>query len=274
MSIDKTAEPPSRRDIEISGRRAAEPPRRRALLQSLLPKTVKGRERLRIAVILAGALLMGYLVTWVAYPAPLVSSDIALDRLLGLPLEAARSELTGQGFRVRVENPVADPVIPSGHVVWQDPPPGTLLPRTGSVVSLTPSSGPAQVAIPDVLGFDLDAARQVVAAAGFRIGTVDSLVSSTEAGVIVATRPETGAYRAPGTALDLVVSRGAADIRVPNLVGIGKEDARQRLEDAGLKLGTISTRSGRGNSGVVVEQRPGAGMLSPRGARVSIVIVP
>lgn len=250
-----------------------EPPRRRAVLASLLPKTVKGRERLRMGVILAGALALGYFVTCVAYPAPLVSSDVALDRLLGLPLEAARSELARQGFRVRIENPMADPVIPSDHVVWQDPPPGTLLPKSGSVVSLTPSSGPAQVAVPDVIGFDLDAARQVVAAAGLRIGKVDSLVSSTEAGIIVTTRPETGASRPPGTTLDLVVSRGAADIRVPNLVGIGKEDARQRLEAAGLKLGTISTRAGNGNSGVVVEQRPNAGMLSPKGARVSIVVI-
>jgi eukaryotic-like serine/threonine-protein kinase len=254
--------------------KAAELSRRRLVAASLLPKTVQGRERLRIGVILAGALALGYFVTCVAYPAPLVSSDVALDRLLGLPLDAARSEITRQGFRVRVENPVADPVIPSGHVVWQDPPPGTLLPRGGTVVSLTPSSGPAQVAVPDVIGFDLDAARQVVAAAGLRIGTIDSLVSSTEAGVIVATRPETGAFRPPGTTLDLVVSRGAADIRVPSLVGIGKEDARQRLEDAGLKLGTISTRTGKGASGVVVEQRPGPGMLSPKGGRVSIVVIP
>jgi serine/threonine-protein kinase len=251
----------------------AKPSSRRAVVQTLLPKTVKGRERLRIGVILAGALALGYLVTCVAYPTPLVSSDVAVDRLLGLPLEAARTELTRQGFRVRIENPVADPVIPSGHVVWQDPPPGTLLPRQGTVVSLTPSSGPAQVAVPDVIGFDLDAARQVVAAAGFRIGTIDSLVSSTEAGVIVTTRPETGAFRPPGTQLDLVVSRGAADIRVPNLLGIGKEDARQRLEDAGLKLGSISTRTGKGTSGQVVEQRPNAGMLSPKGARVSIVVI-
>lgn len=258
-----TAEPPSR----------AETPSRRAVSASLLPKTVQGRERLRIALILAGALALGYFVTCVAYPAPLVSSDVALDRVLGLPLEAARTELTGQGFRVRIENPVADPVIPSGHVVWQDPPPGTLLPREGGAVSLTPSSGPAPVAVPDVIGFDLDAARPVVAAAGLRIGTIDSLVSSTDAGVIVATRPETGAFRPPGTTLDLVVSRGAADIRVPNLVGMAREDVRQRLEDAGLKLGTISTRAGRGTSGEVVEQRPGAGMLSPKGARVSIVVV-
>jgi beta-lactam-binding protein with PASTA domain len=237
------------------------------------PRTVKGRERLRIAILLALAIGLGYLVTCFAYPSPLVPSDLALGRFLGLPLEGARDELERQGIRVRIENPVPDPVIPAGHVLWQDPPPGTLVPKAGAVVSLTPSSGPAQVAVPDVVGFDLDLARRVVAAAGLRIGAVDSLVSATETGVVVATRPATGTFQPPGTALQVVVSRGAADIRVPNLLGANKEDARQRLESAGLKLGTISTRSARrGPAGVVVDQRPGAGMLSPRGARVSIVI--
>ncbi len=241
---------------------------------TLLPRTVQGRDRLRTVTILAAALLLGYLVTCLAYPAPLVPSEVALDRFLGLPLEAAREELDKQGFRVRVENPVADPVIPDGHVVWQDPPPGTLLPKGGATVLLTPSSGPAPAAIPDVVGFDLEVARQVVSAAGFRIGKVDSLSSTTEEGVVISTRPETGAFQPPGTALELVVSRGAPDIRIPNLLGLAKEEARQRLETAGLKLGTISTRdAGQGAApGIVVDQRPGTGMMSPKGARVNIVI--
>ncbi len=226
-----------------------------------------------MAAILAAAVALGYLVTWIAYPSPLVSPDVTIGRMLGLPLESAREELELQGFRIRMENPVPDPVIPAGHVVWQDPPPGTLLPRGDGLVSLAPSSGPAPVAIPDVVGFDLDLARQVVAAAGLRVGSVDSLVSPTEAGVVVTTRPAPGSFRPPATPIELVVSRGTADIRVPSLIGLAREDARQRLESAGLKLGAISTRPARrGAAGVVVDQRPAAGMLSHRGARVNIVV--
>lgn len=221
---------------------------------------------------LVAAAGVGYVITCVAYPSPLVSRDLALGRLLGLPLEEAQREIAGQGFRLRLENPEPDPVIPPGHVVWQDPPPGTTLSK-GAMVHLTMSSGPASVAVPDVVGFDLDAARQVIRVAGLRIGKVDSLVSATEAGVIITTRPSTGASQAPGTTVDLVVSRGLADIRVPELLGISKEEARQRLESAGLKVGTIGTReAARNRSGVVVDQRPAAGMLSPRGGRVNLVI--
>ncbi|HLB54265.1 MAG TPA: PASTA domain-containing protein [Gemmatimonadales bacterium] len=239
---------------------------------ALWPLTVKGRDRLRTIVILAGAVVLGYGATWVAYPAPLVPRDFAVGRLLGLPIEEAQRELKEQGFRLELEKPETDPVIPPGHVLWQDPPPGTALPK-GAPVRLTISSGPAPVVVPDVIGFDLDAARQVVGVAGLRIGKVDSLVSATEAGVIIATRPATGSSEPPGTPVDLVVSRGAADIRVPDLLGIDQYAARDQLERAGLKVGTIGTRRvRRGPAGVVVDQRPAAGMLSPRGGRVNLVI--
>ncbi len=254
-------------------RRAAPAPHPGPGLSRLLPRTVKGRQRLRTVGILLAAVALGYVVTWIAYPSPLVSPDVAVGRLLGLPLEAARQELESQGFRVRLENPVSDPVIPAGHVVWQDPPPGTLLPKGGAVVSVIPSNGPASVPVPDVTGFDLDLARQVIGAAGLRVGAVDSVVSPTEPGVVVASRPGSGSFRPPATAVELVVSRGTADIRVPSLLGADQEEARQRLENAGLRLGSISTRPARrGAVGVVVDQRPGPGMLSPRGARVNLVI--
>ena len=236
------------------------------------PATIKGRERLGAIVILITAVALGYLVTWMAYPAPLLPHELAVGRLLGLPLDAAQHEVAAQGFRLQFESPEPDPVIPADHVVWQDPPPGTALPR-GGMVRLTVSSGPALVAVPDVIAFDLDMARQVVQAAGFRIGVVDSVASASEAGTIITTRPVTGVPRPPGTPVDLVASRGPADTKVPDLVGISLQEARRQLEGAGLKPGTIGKRSVRRSpAGMVVDQRPAAGMLSHRGGRVNLVI--
>lgn len=236
------------------------------------PATVKGRERVRTGLILGGAALAGYLVTCVAYPARLITRDEVVVRVLGLPRAAAERELEAQGFKTKIDGDEADPVIPAGHVVWQDPPPEVALPA-GATVGLTLSSGPSPVNVPDVVAFELDQARLVVEAAGLRVGSVDSIPSAAEAGVIVTSRPGTGASRAAGSAVDLVVSRGPADIRIPDVVGLKQEDARQRLEATGLKVGTITTRqSRRGGAGIVVEQRPAAGVLSPREGRVNLVI--
>jgi serine/threonine-protein kinase len=243
-----------------------------ARLQRLLPATVRGRNRLRAGLLLGGAALAGYLVTCFAYPAPLVNNDRQVGRLLGLPLETARGEIQEEGFRIRVEEAQPDPVIPEGHIVWQDPPPETAWPR-GAQVHVTPSAGPANVPVPDVASFELDQARQVVEAAGLRIGDVDTLVSSVQDGVIITTRPPIGALRPPGTRIDLVVSRGPADTRVPDVVGLKQEEARQRLEAAGLRVGTITTRTGSSREvGLVVDQRPAAGVLSPHQGRINLVV--
>ncbi len=240
-------------------------------LRRLLPVTVQGRDRLRTALILGGAVLAGYLVTCVAYPAPLMVRDREVSRVLGLPVGEAQKVLEQQGFKVKLDGEDADPVIPAGHVSWQDPAAQTVLPR-GAVVRLTASSGPAAVSVPDVIAFELDQARQVVTAAGLKVGDVDTVPSGTEAGIILSTRPPTGSHRQPGSAIVLVVSRGPADLRVPDVLGLRQEDARQRLEAAGLRVGIVTRRPERRPPGFVVEQKPGAGVLSPHEGRVNLVI--
>lgn len=243
-----------------------------ARLKKLWPVTIKGRDRLRIGLILGGATLAGYLVTCVAYPAPLIARDREVARVLGLPLPEAEKELSEQGFKAKVDGEDTDPVIPAGHIIWQDPPPEMSLP-SGTTVHLTVSSGPATVSVPDVISFDLDQARQVMEAAGLRIGDVDSIASPLDAGLVVATRPPTGGTKTPGSTVEIVVSRGPADIRVPDVVGLKQEEARTRLEAAGLKVGLVTTRAGKRNpAGIVLEQRPTAGVLSPRDSRINLVI--
>ncbi|HEV8151190.1 MAG TPA: PASTA domain-containing protein [Gemmatimonadales bacterium] len=242
-------------------------------LRRLRPDTVRGRERLRAALLLAAAALGGYFVTCVAYPAPLMTRDYAVGRVLGLPLDEAEKVLAEEGLKTKLDGERADPVIPAGHVVWQDPPPGVALPR-GAVVHLTTSDGAAPVSVPDVAGFEVPQARQVIEVAGLRIGEVDTVPNVADAGVIVATRPPGGTARPAGSKVGLLVSKGPADTRVPDVVGLDQEEARRRLEMAGLKVGKIAMRAGRGRAGLVLQQRPGPGVLSPKETRVDLLIIP
>ena len=240
-------------------------------LRWLWPGTVKGRDWLRSVLILTAAALGGYLLTCVAYPAPVMTRDHPLARVLGLPQSEAEKELNQAGLKLRIEAEAADPVIPAGHIVWQDPPPGTVLPR-GSLVRLTASSGPAPIAIPDVTGFEVEQARQVIEAAGLRLGDVDTVANAVAAGVVVFTRPATGATRPPAATVGLIVSKGPADIKVPDVVGLDQEEARKRLEGAGLKVGKVTSRDNRAKPGQVLQQRPAAGVFTPHESRVDLVI--
>ena len=237
-----------------------------------LPRTVSGRRQLWTAVVLLGAAFMGWLVTFIAYPHSLFEKDHSVPGVIGKRFSDAERELERAGFRVKVEGDESDPAVPLGNVAWQDPPADMVLPR-GTPVTLTRSSGPAPVAVPDVTQFNVDQATKIILAAGLKVGGVDLVPSSGDPGVVMATRPNAGAGRPPGSQIDLVVSRSTATIRVPNVVGLRQDDARSRLEAVGLKVGGISVKKGqRMPPGTVLEQKPRAGQLGEKDSRIELTI--
>jgi beta-lactam-binding protein with PASTA domain len=130
----------------------------------------------------------------------------AVPRVLGRSAEQARTALAQRGFRIRIEGERSSSSVPRGAVVWQDPPPATTMPLNATV-QLILSAGPAPVTVPDVVGFSLPTARQVIEAAGARVGRVDTVRGGDpEAGVVIATRPTSGNGRPRGAPVDLVVS--------------------------------------------------------------------
>ncbi len=234
--------------------------------------TVAARRRLKAIGVVGGAALAGYLVTCWAYPTPMLSRENTVIRVFSLPLTEAQQQLTAQGFRVKVDDEESDPVVPAGRILWQDPPADVALPK-GSTVHLTVSRGPASVGVPDVIAFDAEQAKRVINAAGLNVGARDSVPAEFPAGVVVATRPPAGTGKNPGTTVDLVLSRGPADIKIPNVVGQHLEDARHQLEALGLRVGRVTSRAvRRGAAAIVLEQRPVAGVMSPRDARVDLIV--
>ena len=131
-----------------------------------------------------------------------------------------------------------------GTWCWQDPPAALELP-SGSIVELTLSDGPAQLPVPDVMYFDLEEARRVMTAAGLAVGGIDSVPADTDRGVVVSTRPPEGTLRPPGARVDLVVSRGPAAVRIPEVTGLTEIVARERIEAAGLRIGLVSVAARR-----------------------------
>jgi beta-lactam-binding protein with PASTA domain len=166
---------------------------------------------LRDMGLILGTFIVGYGIStiWLS-PGSMFSKDHSLPRVLELPEAKAKQQLTELGFRPRLDGERPNDVYPAGTVIWQDPPPGTVL-QPNSVVQLVLSSGPAMVAIPDVIGLGVPQAGKILLAAGVRVGTVDSSAVGPEPGVVLATRPSAGVGRPRGSAVALVVSRAAEE---------------------------------------------------------------
>ena len=248
----------------------AQPPSSRRRIP--LPKTVSGRRRLLVWATLLGAGLAGYTTTCILYPRPIFGRDHAVARVVGLPVNEAEQQLAAQGFRVEIEGEEPDPEVPAGAVLIQSPPPELVLPE-GSTITLTRSSGASPVSIPDVTDFELDLATRVILAAGLRIGAVDTVPGTAPAGVVVGSRPAVGGTYTSGSSVDLMVSRGPLAIEVPNVVGLERGQAATTLERAGFRVGRVSRADGqRGNSNIVLEQRPAGGERAASGSRIDLIL--
>ena len=141
----------------------------------------------------------------VAKPRPAAPPTIDVPRLIGLDVSDARARLRDLGLGstvTRVESPK-----PPGTVVEQSPSAGSALER-GGTVTLTVSSGPAAVPVPDVTGLDEESARAQLESAGFEVTTVDEATTDpAEDGQVVGQSPSAGTERKPGTLVTLRIAR-------------------------------------------------------------------
>lgn len=154
--------------------------------------------------------------------------------------DQARSLLEQAGFKVKVEKRYDD-TIRGNHAIGTEPEAGTTLTK-GSEVTLLISTA-AQV--PDLSGLTETEARSQLAAAGIR---VDSVVRSTDSDAIGAKANEVYITDPPaGTLLDAsdttVTIELVGYVEVPSVIGKKVSDARQILQDAGLKADIPSSAS-------------------------------
>lgn len=235
-------------------------------------ETARGRRWLAAVGAVVGAGLLGLGAAVVLFPVRGGADPELVERVHGLSVDEAQRTLEAAGFQMRLDAEEPDPGMPPGRILWQDPPPGTSMPG-GGTVRVAVSAGPPQAPVPDLVGYDLDLGTRILTSAGFRPGATDSVAAPSDAGVIVATRPGAGSGRATGSTVDLVVSRGPATIRIPQLTGLTLEDARERLRAVGLRVGTIQPRTTGQEADVVIRsQSPGAGTLIPRDGTVNLVV--
>ena len=153
------------------------------------------------------AVIGGFVVSFVLYPSSIVRGNVEVPQLRGTATDQAVSGLAAVGLRARLVGELADPLTPAGTISWQSPVAGTTLPES-SVVRLGVSTGSPRVLVPELIDLDLNAASKVLQAAGLRVGKVDSVFSSIDAGVLLGSRPEARQPIRAGSRVELIVSRG------------------------------------------------------------------
>lgn len=220
-----------------------------------------------------GAFALGYLVAvLVLFPAPIFATTITVPRVLGLPQDRATATLAESGLRLGQVGTESHPTASQGQVVWQDPPSGTSVTR-GQTVMLVISSGPQRIPVPDLNGYDIELAEQLLSAAGLSVGRTEATQAPAPKDVVINTRPPAGTSLLPGASVTLVVSVGAPTIPVPNLGGLTPFEADSALALVGLRLGTSVRRTmPTAQPGTIIDQDPAPGTLSAPGTPINVTL--
>ena len=185
-----------------------------------------------------------------AFPIPYVL-DIETERAIYVVEESGFT--LGQLLEVNDEN------IPRGFVISQNPVAGTKM-SPGASVDLVVSKGPGLIEISDLSRKSPEDAIQILETLGFEYELIEEYSEDVEIGLVSGTIPEAGEIVTPDELIQVIVSLGIK-IEVPEVEGLGYEDAISILEELGL----VATVNGDTN-GIVRKQIPRKGeFLEPEG---------
>lgn len=167
---------------------------------------------------------------------------VTTPNLDGMNRSEAQLAATDAGLIPRFES-VFNEEVKRGRVVGQSPKAGADAARD-SELSITLSKGPAPRVVPE-LPADPGDARAALEALGFSVTEALEFSDDVAEGDVIGSNPPVGATADFGSAIELVISKGPELVEVPNVFGMGINEACGRIEDAGLQCDTVRYRANR-----------------------------
>ncbi len=198
--------------------------------------------------------------------------QVTVPGILNMDQAEATTALQSVGLRLEVSGEEYSETVAAGLVLSSDPAPGAST-ATDSVVSVVLSLGPERYAVPDVRGEPLEAARTAITEANLVVGIItEDWDSEVPAGSVASTEPAAGDELKPGTAVDLVVSKGPKPVRLAGYAGSPADEVRAELQAAGLVVTETEEFSTEYAAGLVISTSPGKGERVPVGSTVALVV--
>jgi eukaryotic-like serine/threonine-protein kinase len=128
-----------------------------------------------------------------------------------------------------------------------------------------------KVDVPRVVGKQVLQARDRLEKAGFEVREVRA-PSPEEIGVVVDQDPDPGEEAEKGSTVELEVSEGPGEVRVPSVENLPERLAIKELNDAGLKANVDRESSDTIREGLAIRTVPRGGAEVQRGTRVKLFV--
>ena len=142
----------------------------------------------------------------------------------------------------------------------------------GSIISFGSFGKQEEVIVPEVVGKQLALARQILEDGKLRVNVAETYDASVPPGQVVSQDPIPGRSVKAERLVTIYVSKGGEDLDMPDLAGLSKSAAIERLHKAGLVLGSVYEKYANEEPGTVLSHDPSAGTKIYRGQTIDLTI--
>lgn len=117
--------------------------------------------------------------------------------------------------------------------------------------------------VPLVVGDSMSVATSAIESAHLKLGLVTKAYSPTvKNGIVSAESPKNGASLSRGKAVNLVISKGPAPVKIPTLAGASLSKAESLLKSIGLVPEAVKSYSETVPAGIVISASPSTGTVN------------
>jgi beta-lactam-binding protein with PASTA domain len=168
-------------------------------------------------------------------------AEVRVPALKDMTVAEARSQTSGLGLNLEVDNRYYSADVAAGHILSQQPVPGSVVRREWRV-RVAESLGPQKVEVPSVIGAQERSAALNLRRVGLEAGMVAQLPDAkAESGTVLAQDPPAKAQGIEKPSVNLLVA--ATDdsppdgFVMPDLTGLPVVSAEAQLTRVGIKFG-------------------------------------
>lgn len=132
----------------------------------------------------------------------------------------------------------------------------------------------SEVAVPNIVGMDIKQADAELSKQGLVLKVIGRENNDqANPDTIISQDPGAGRKVKKGREIEVIISQGVAQVKVPNISGVTINDATTRLSNKGLNLGTIDpVYDEKYADGIVISQNPLADATVSTGTKVNVVV--
>jgi serine/threonine protein kinase len=234
----------------------AQPPGRRTLVYIML-------SLLAIAMFIGLGVLIKNLVT-----TKHGAKTVNVPQVLKLSQDAAITALKNAGF-VPTVTQGQSPSVAKGFVMGENPPAGTPLP-VNTTVTITVSTGPQAVTVPDLTNKSLADAKTELQRDKLVLGTTTPQDSNQPQNTVLDQSPKSGQTATSGSPVNVIVASGNA--KVPDVHSLPLDIAEQTLTAAGFGFTIIEQPNATLPPQTVINQSPQGSSVQKIGTPVKLFV--